>query len=54
MLMQGKTSLEIYKYHRKKNVLVPLVETKVNAGFPSPAQDYLEQKLVGCKVNGTR
>lgn len=37
--------MEFFKYHPKKKVLIPLVETKVNAGFPSPAQDYLEQKL---------
>ena len=37
--------LEIYKFDHKKKLLIPFVDTKVNAGFPSPAQDYTEQKL---------
>jgi DNA polymerase V len=38
-------SIEIFKYESKKKVLIPFVDSKVNAGFPSPAQDYIEQKL---------
>ncbi|NOS85586.1 MAG: translesion error-prone DNA polymerase V autoproteolytic subunit [Ignavibacteria bacterium] len=38
-------SLEIYTYNSKKKVLIPFIDLKVNAGFPSPAQDYVEQKL---------
>src|SRR5205085_6619185 len=37
--------LELFKYDSKKKVLIPFVDTKVKAGFPSPAQDYIEQKL---------
>ncbi|MEO8512777.1 MAG: translesion error-prone DNA polymerase V autoproteolytic subunit [Ignavibacteria bacterium] len=38
-------NIEIYTYDPKKRVLIPFIESKVNAGFPSPAQDYVEQKL---------
>ena len=38
-------SIEIFKYESKKKILIPFVDSKVNAGFPSPAQDYIEQKL---------
>ncbi len=37
--------IEIYTYDPKKRVLIPFVNSKVNAGFPSPAMDYLEQKI---------
>ena len=37
--------IEIYTYEPSKKVLIPFIDSKVNAGFPSPAQDYTEQKL---------
>lgn len=37
--------IEIYTYEPSKKVLIPFIDSKVNAGFPSPAQDYSEQKL---------
>jgi DNA polymerase V len=43
--MSQKAGLEIFRYEAKKKVLVPYIDSKVNAGFPSPAQDYIEQKL---------
>src|SRR5690349_13791156 len=35
-------ALEFYTYNSTKRVLIPYFDTKVNAGFPSPAQDYSE------------
>lgn len=37
--------IEIYTYESKKKVLVPFFDGKVNEGFPSLVQDYVEQKL---------
>lgn len=37
--------LEIYSFDAEKKALVPFINSKVNAGFPSPAMDYLEQKI---------
>ena len=36
---------EIYKLDKGKPVKLPFMESKIAAGFPSPAADYLEQKL---------
>lgn len=38
-------SIEIFKYEPQKKVLIPFLDARVNAGFPSPAQDYIDQKL---------
>jgi len=38
-------AIQIFKYEAKKKLLIPFVDAKVKAGFPSPAQDYIEQKL---------
>lgn len=35
----------IYRYDAKTKVLRPLIGMKVPAGFPSPAQDYIEDSL---------
>lgn len=35
----------IYRYDGKKKVLRPLIGMKIPAGFPSPAQDYVEDSL---------
>ncbi len=37
--------LEFYKPAEGKNVKLPLFSVPVNAGFPSPAEDYVEQLL---------
>jgi len=36
---------EIYKFTRTKSLERPLLGTNVPAGFPSPAQDYIEASL---------
>ena len=35
----------IYSYQEGKKVYRPLMASKISAGFPSPAQDYIEGKL---------
>ena len=35
----------ISKLERKTSLEIPLVESKVKAGFPSPAEDYLDKKI---------
>jgi DNA polymerase V len=35
----------IYRYDGKKKVLRPLIGMKIPAGFPSPAQEYIEDTL---------
>lgn len=36
---------EIHTYARKNSFNISFIESKVHAGFPSPAQDYTENKL---------
>jgi len=38
-------SFEIYSFEKKKKLKLPFLEYKIPAGFPSPAADYVEQKL---------
>jgi DNA polymerase V len=40
-----KTRLTVYKPVLKDTVLLPLFLSKVCAGFPSPADDYIDEKL---------
>jgi len=35
----------IYYFERKSKLLRPLIGTEIAAGFPSPAQDYIESTL---------
>ncbi len=35
----------IYRYDGKKKILRPLIGMKIPAGFPSPAQEYIEDSL---------
>jgi DNA polymerase V len=35
----------IYSYQEGKKLFRPLMASKISAGFPSPAQDYIEGKL---------
>lgn len=37
--------LKIYKIEESHGVNIPLVDSSVHAGFPSPAQDYIQDKL---------
>lgn len=39
------TIKEIYAFHRGKSCERPLLGTKIPAGFPSPAQDYIEASI---------
>ncbi len=36
---------EIYSFEQNKKVVRPLFSCGVSAGFPSPAEDYIDQKL---------
>ena len=40
-----KITLEFFVPDISEEIKLPLVETFINAGFPSPADDYLEAKL---------
>ncbi len=40
-----KGCLEFFSADFTTNIALPLVSGKVSAGFPSPAEDYLEMKL---------
>ena len=37
--------MKIYSYDSQKKTLLPLFQSAVAAGFPSPAEDYVEKKL---------
>lgn len=37
--------LTFYTPHRERALPLPLVATRVKAGFPSPADDYIEERL---------
>ena len=36
---------EIYSFQSKKKAELPLFNTQISAGFPSPADDYIDRKL---------
>jgi len=36
---------EIFKFKQTKHIRLPLFSTAVNAGFPSPVDDYVEARL---------
>lgn len=36
---------EIYEYSALKAITLPFYQTKVQAGFPSPAEDHMPDKL---------
>jgi len=44
-LKKGENIEGIYKYKKEKEVKLPLFISKVPAGFPSPAEDYIEKYL---------
>lgn len=37
--------LELYKCDTEKHLVLPLAEEGIHAGFPSPAQDYMELSI---------
>ncbi|MFA7598023.1 MAG: translesion error-prone DNA polymerase V autoproteolytic subunit [Candidatus Cloacimonas sp.] len=39
------TIKSVFRYDSKKKILRPLIGMKIPAGFPSPAQDYIEGTL---------
>jgi DNA polymerase V len=41
----SETISAIYSYEKRKRNLIPLYLSSVSAGFPSPADDYIENKL---------
>jgi DNA polymerase V len=42
-MQQG--TLKIYRVSRSRQIIRPLVSSKVSAGFPSPAEDYVEARI---------
>jgi DNA polymerase V len=44
-IKNGKSKLEIFLPDIKTEVTLPLVGAKLKAGFPSPADDYVEERL---------
>jgi DNA polymerase V len=43
--IEDKPKLEFFIPDIKEEIKLPLVEAFINAGFPSPADDYIEAKL---------
>jgi DNA polymerase V len=43
--MRSRFSPEVYKPGRSTSVFVPLYLSRVRAGFPSPADDYIDQEI---------
>lgn len=43
--MRVPFSPQVYKVNVEVSVLVPLYLSRVRAGFPSPADDYIDQEL---------
>ncbi len=35
----------IFKFEKRKKINIPLIGNRIPAGFPSPAQDYIEETL---------
>lgn len=45
MTLEKQSKLQFFKPSTEKSMDLPLVEATVSAGFPSPAEDYLESRL---------
>jgi DNA polymerase V len=41
-MMQEKGTLKIYRVSQARQIARPMVSSRVSAGFPSPAEDYIE------------
>ncbi|MCX7846364.1 MAG: translesion error-prone DNA polymerase V autoproteolytic subunit [Dictyoglomaceae bacterium] len=44
-IKKGKNIEEIYKFEKGKEIKLPFFISRVPAGFPSPAEDYIEKYL---------
>jgi len=44
-LMAGDTISDIYRCRQEADLARPLIGSEIAAGFPSPAQDYIEETL---------
>lgn len=42
---QGSEDFMFYEIDLKQSLRIPLFATRISAGFPSPADDYLDKKL---------
>ena len=45
MTLRADSITEIYGFEQKSRLVRPLFSSRVSAGFPSPAEDYIEQSL---------
>jgi DNA polymerase V len=45
LIKTDETIKEMLKYEKRKSLQRPLIGAKIPAGFPSPAQDYIEGTL---------
>lgn len=45
MKKEQPIKLEIFKPAQGNNIELPFFSTKISAGFPSPAEDFIEKKL---------
>ena len=43
--MYKNNNLDLFQFIKKKQILTPIFLDSVSAGFPSPATDYMENKL---------
>ena len=43
--MFKEKKIEIYQNKSKKQIITTIFQDSVSAGFPSPATDYMENKL---------
>ncbi len=41
-MLQEKETLKIYRVSQARQIARPMVSSRVSAGFPSPAEDYIE------------
>jgi len=44
-LMKKQKTLDIFSFSKREQVSVPMFLDNISAGFPSPATDYMENKL---------
>ena len=43
--MKKQKTLDIFSFNKREQTSVPMFLDKISAGFPSPATDYMENKL---------
>lgn len=44
-MLQEQGTLKIYRVSQARQIARPLVSARVSAGFPSPAEDYIEGRI---------